>query len=71
MIWYGLCRHKYAYARSSSAKLTLSPKKCADIEIDEHTDNCIAFVSEQFNGLSGPKVYVDTEGGLLHLGGVP
>lgn len=36
-----------------------SPHKCEDIEMDEHTDDYIAFVSEQLDGLTNPKVYVE------------
>jgi len=32
---------------------------CDDLEMDEHTDDYIAFVSEQLEGLTDPKVYVE------------
>lgn len=36
-----------------------APCKCSDIEMDEHTDDYIAFVTEQLEGLADPKVYVE------------
>ena len=36
-----------------------SPCKCGDIEMDEYTDDYIAFVMEQLEGLTNPKVYVE------------
>ena len=36
-----------------------TPCKCSDVEMDEHTDDYIAFVTEQLEGLAGPKVYVE------------
>lgn len=36
-----------------------APKVCDDLEMDEHTDDYIAFVSEQLEGLTDPKVYVE------------
>lgn len=33
--------------------------QCSDIEMDEHTDDYIAFVTEQLDGLTDPKVYVE------------
>ena len=38
---------------------TTAPKTCDDLEMDEHTDDYIAFVSEQLEGLTDPKVYVE------------
>ena len=36
-----------------------APCKCGDIEMDEYTDDYIAFVMEQLEGLANPKVYVE------------
>ena len=36
-----------------------APCKCGDIEMDEYTDDYIAFVMEQIEGLTNPKVYVE------------
>ncbi len=38
---------------------TKAPKVCDDLEMDEHTDDYIAFVNEQLEGLTDPKVYVE------------
>ena len=36
-----------------------APPRCDDVEMDEHTDDYVAFVMEQLDGLSDPKVYVE------------
>ena len=42
-------------------RLGLAPRPpvCEDAEMDEHTDDYIAFVAEQLEGLSDPKVFVE------------
>jgi hypothetical protein len=35
------------------------PPVCEDVEMDEHTDDYVAFVMEQLDGLSDPKVFVE------------
>ena len=36
-----------------------APPICDDVEMDEHTDDYVAFVMEQLYGLSDPKVFVE------------
>ena len=36
-----------------------APPRCDDVEMDEHTDDYVAFVMEQLDELSDPKVYVE------------
>ena len=36
-----------------------APANCNDIEMDEHTDDYVAFVMEQLDGLRDPKVYAE------------
>ena len=36
-----------------------APPRCDDVEMDEHTDDYVAFAMEQLDGLSDPKVYVE------------
>jgi len=36
-----------------------TPCKCDDLEMDEHTDDYVAFVMEQLAGLAAPKVFVE------------
>ena len=36
-----------------------APPNCDDVEMDEHTDDYVAFVMEQLYGLSDPKVFVE------------
>ena len=36
-----------------------APPRCDDVEMDEHTDDYVAFVMEQLDGLSDPKVFVE------------
>jgi len=36
-----------------------APPNCNDIEMDEHTDDYVAFVMEQLEGLRDPKVYAE------------
>ena len=38
---------------------TKAPEKCGDIEMDEHTDDYVTFVNEQYKGLTDPNVYVE------------
>ena len=35
-----------------------APPNCDDVEMDEHTDDYVAFVMEQLDGLSDPNVFV-------------
>ena len=44
---------RYRIGRSNA------PPSCDDVEMDEHTDDYVAFVMEQLGGLSDPKVYVE------------
>jgi hypothetical protein len=39
--------------------LAPNPPACEDSEMDEHTDDYVAFVMEQLDGLSDPKVFVE------------
>lgn len=56
----GTLAHSVAEAKlKQRLGLSDTPPSCNDIEMDEHTDDYIAFVTEQFEGLTDPKVYVE------------
>lgn len=52
---HSIAESKLRYRLGQSKSLC----KCSDIEMDEHTDDYIAFVTEQLEGLTHPKVYVE------------
>jgi hypothetical protein len=56
----GTIAHSYA-ERKLKYRLGLSgtPPVCEDAEMDGHTDDYVAFVLEQLNGLTDPQVFVE------------